>query len=88
MSAYNLNVGENVSGRYDVKVRYRNQIRKSSDALYRIYEIWRTRESLYVIYMMSEFKNFFTELLNVIGVISRQCSDCGRNVSVKILTNE
>ncbi len=40
VSAYNLNVGENVCGRYDVKVRYRNQIRKSSDALYGIYEIW------------------------------------------------
>jgi hypothetical protein len=85
---YKSNVDECVSGQYDVRVWYRNLIRKSSGASYGLYEVWRIRESLHVLYMMLEIKNVFTDLLNVIGVVSGQCSTRGRNVSVKILTNE
>ncbi len=85
---HKTNVDEYVSGQYDVRVWYRTQIRKSSGANYGPYEMWRIRGSLFVLYMMLEIKNVFTDLLNVIGVVSGQCSTRGRNVSVKILTNE
>jgi hypothetical protein len=85
---YISNVDENVSGHYVVRMWYRTQIRKNSGAIYGLYEMWRIGGSLYVLYMMLELKNVFTELLNVIGVVSGQCSTRGRNVSEKTLTNE
>jgi hypothetical protein len=88
MSVDKLNVHVIVNRNYDVMVRYRNRTRESSDDIYRRYERWLSRANLYVSHLILEFKNLFTELLNVSGVISGQDGTCGRNVSVKILINE
>jgi hypothetical protein len=88
MSVDKLNVHVIVNRHYDVKMRYRNRTRESSDAIYRRYERWLSRANLYVIYLILELKNLFTELLNVNGVISGQGGTSGRNVSVKNLINE
>ncbi len=88
MSADKLYVHAIVNRNYDVKMRYRNLPRESSDAIYRRYGRRLSRVNLYVTYLILELKNFLTELLNVNGVISGQCGTCGRNVSVKNLTND
>ncbi len=88
MAADKLYVHAIVNRNYDVEMRYPNRTRESSDAIYRRYGRRLSRVNLYVTYLILELKNFFTELLNVNGVFSGQCGTCGRNVSVKNLTND
>jgi hypothetical protein len=84
----NLHVHVFVNSNYDVKMRYRNRTRESSDAIYRSFERRLSCMNLYVLCLNLEIKNSLTELLNVNGGISGQCGACGRNVSVKKSVNE
>jgi hypothetical protein len=84
----NLHAHVFVNSNYDVKMRYSNRTRESSDAIYKSFGRRLSCTNLHVICVILEIKNSLTELLNVNGVISGQCGACGRNVSVKNSVNE
>ncbi len=92
ISGLSANVSDNLCAHSFVncnnggKKRYRNRIRESIAAMNRSLVRRLPCMNLHVACVFVEIKNFFTELLNVNGVVRGRCGACGRYVSVKKLS--
>jgi hypothetical protein len=89
ISGLSANVSDNLCAHFSVncnnegKKRYRNRIRENIAAMNRSIARRLPCMNLHVACVVGEIANFFTELLNVNGVVRGRCGACGRYVSVK-----